>query len=264
MLQIIGISVGLFIALLGGLEMGRWLRRRRGEVDAEAIHSAADEGVAFAVLGLLIAFTFTSSASRFDERRKLINDQANALGTAWLRVDLLPEGDREPIRKGMREWVKLTLDVLPKAAEQEPQTLTAHLRKAQQLQDETWKAAVSAVDRNPKHQYASLVLPPINDWIDLSSTRLQLNNRGLPPLVMPTLIVLSVLASILVGFGMAKTRRSMLHMLSFAGAIAFSLYVIADLNQPRAGLIRVDSADDAMMQLYDSMTSSAPALTNRG
>jgi hypothetical protein len=219
--------------------------------------------VAFAVLGLLIAFTFTSSASRFDERRKLINDQANALGTAWLRVDLLPEPDREPIRKRMREWVKLTLDVLPRAAELDPLALNAQLRKAQQLQDETWKAAVSAVDRSPKVQYANLVLPPINDWIDLSSTRLQLDNRGLPPLVMPTLVVLSVLASVLVGFGMAKTRRSLLHMLSFAGAIAFSLYVIADLNSPRAGLIRVDSADDAMKQLYDSMTPPAPAAVTR-
>jgi hypothetical protein len=73
--------------------------------------------------------------------------------------------------------------------------------------------------------------------------------------VLPTLIALSITASILAGYNMAKAKkRSVVHMIAFAGAVAFSVFVIIDLNQPRAGLIRVDAADHAMQQLYESMT----------
>src|SRR5688572_14963522 len=117
--MLIGIvtSLLLFAALLAALEFGRWLRLRRRQpatdgaaADGGDDYSSAGDGVVFAILGLLIAFTFTASASRFDERRRLIVTQSNAIGTAWLRIDLLAEGDREPIRRCMRDWVKLTLD----------------------------------------------------------------------------------------------------------------------------------------------------------
>ena len=257
MLEFVASSLILFIALLAGLEVGRWLRRRRrddGETSSEV--SAAADGLVFAVLGLLIAFTFTSSASRFDDRRKLIVDQANALGTAWLRLDLLPEVDREPIRKGMREWVKLAIEYFPVSDKQDTPEFEAMVKRSQALQDQTWAAAVAAVDRHPKALYATLILPPINDWIDLSSTRLEMRNRGLPPLVMPTLILLAMISAVLAGYHMGRSaKRSPLHTLAFAGAIAFSLYVILDLNHPRAGLIRIDASDHAMEQLYNSMTA---------
>jgi hypothetical protein len=260
MVQFIGTSVTLFIAMLGSMEFGRWLRRKRVENKADIVESGAVEGVVFAVLGLLIAFTFNTTASRFDDSRRLIVEQANALGTAWLRVDLLPQSDRGPIRRGMRDWVKLSLDFLPSLTERDSAPFSEHLKEAQRLQDQTWKAAVAAVDRNPKPQYALLVLAPINDWIDLSTTRLEINKRDLPPVVMPTLIFLSLLGAMLAGFAMGGTRsRSPLHMLAFAAAIAFCLYVVIDLNHPRAGLIRVDAADEAMRQLYASMTADTQA-----
>jgi hypothetical protein len=228
MVQFIGTSVTLFIAMLGSMEFGRWLRRKRVENKADIVESGAVEGVVFAVLGLLIAFTFNTTASRFDDSRRLIVEQANALGTAWTERDSAP--------------------------------FSEHLKEAQRLQDQTWKAAVAAVDRNPKPQYALLVLAPINDWIDLSTTRLEINKRDLPPVVMPTLIFLSLLGAMLAGFAMGGTRsRSPLHMLAFAAAIAFCLYVVIDLNHPRAGLIRVDAADEAMRQLYASMTADTQA-----
>jgi hypothetical protein len=259
MMQFIGITLGLFVALLLALEFGRWLRRRREKTESSVMDSAGGEGVVFAVLGLMIAFTFNTSASRFDDRRRLIVDQANAVGTAWLRVDLLPESDREPIRKGIRDWVKLELDVVPKSGGQDSPEFNAAVAKAQQLQNQTWAAAIDAVGRNPRPQYASLVLSPINDWMDLTSTRLEMNNRNLPPLVMPTLIFISMIGAVLTGFGMGKSKsRSQLHVLSFAAAIAFSLYVIMDLSKPRLGLIRVDAADDAMRQVYASIAIDSP------
>ncbi len=260
MMQFIGISLSLFVALLLALEFGRRLRQRREKIESSVMDSAGGEGVVLAVLGLMIAFTFNASASRFNDRCKLIVDQANAVSTAWLRVGLLPESDREPIRKGMRDWVKQELDVVPTSGGQDSPAFKATADRARQLQNQTWAAAIDAVGRDARPQYASLVLSPINDWIVLTTTRLEMNNRNLPPLVIPTLIFVSMIGAVLTGFGMGKSKsRSQLHMLSFAAVIAFSLYVIMDLSKPRQGLIRVDAADDAMRQVYALMTIDSPA-----
>lgn len=260
MISLIGKSVLLLLMLLAGLEAGRWLRRSRADAEAATVDSAAAEGVVYAVLGLLIAFTFTTSAGRFDERRKLIVDQANALGTAWLRVDMLAEADREGVRRPMREWVELYLQEPRGESDGEPGQYQAKLQKLLQLQNEAWHTVVPAVDRLTKAPYANLVLPPFNDWIDLSTTRMEMTHRGLPPMVMSTLLALAFAAAILAGYNMAKRpKRSFLHMLLFAGVITFTIYVIMDLNHPRSGLIRIDAADDAMRLLYSSMTSNMPA-----
>ncbi len=260
MLEGIEIPIGLFIALLAALEVGRWLARRRAGTEPASAESNAADGVVFALLGLMIAFTFTSSADRFDERRKLIIEQANVIGTAWLRVDLLAQPDREPIRRCMRDWVKLYLEIVSKPPEEDSAEFKARLVQAHILEDQAWQAAVAAVDRSPRPQYANLVLSPINDWIDLTSTRVEMSDRGLPPLVMPTLIALAIAGAMLAGFGMAKQQaRNPLHILLFAGTIAFSLFVIIDMSHPRSGLVRLDAADRAMKQLYASMTTDVPA-----
>jgi hypothetical protein len=98
------ISIVLFFGLLGGLRVGGMLRR--GVVaEQEGAGSAAADGVVFAVLGLLIAFTFTTSASKFDERRRLIVQQVNALGTAHLRLDVLAPEDRSANRARLADWL---------------------------------------------------------------------------------------------------------------------------------------------------------------
>jgi hypothetical protein len=259
MIEGIETSLGLFFLMLIGLEVGRWLARRRAASEVASTESNAADGVVFALLGLMLAFTFTSSADRFDERRKLIIEQANAIGTAWLRVDLLAQPEREPIRRCMRDWVKLYLETVSVSPEEYSSEFKARYANAQSLQDQAWHAAVAAVDRSPKPQYAALVLSPINDWIDLTSKRVEMSDRGLPPLVMPTLITLAIAGAVLAGFGMAKQQaRNPLHILLFAGTIAFSLYVIIDMSHPRSGLIRIDAADNAMRQLYASMTTDSP------
>ncbi len=264
MMVSIEISLALFVALLGGLEFGRWLRYRMRADDQDLSGASAADGVVFAVLGLLIAFTFTASASRFDQYRKLIIEHANALGTAWLRTSLLPPAEQAPIRERMKQWCKLSLEIPQLSAENDQAKLAAALDTANRLQNEAWQLAVDASQRHPQPQFALLVLPPMNDWIDLTTTRLEMRNRDLPPLVMPTLMAMSIVAAVLAGFGMAKRpTRNLLHMFAFAGVVAFSIYVILDLNEPRSGVIRIDAADNSMRQLYLSMQEAPNPTTTK-
>lgn len=261
--------VALFVGVLAALEAGRRLRRRGVPAGAVVESSPSDTGyaavdaVVFAVLGLLIAFIFAASASRFDERRKLIVDQANALGTAWLRTDLLHEADREPVRQRMRQWVKDSLEVMPAAPDLEAAEFQRQLDGLQRLQSEAWALAVAAAARAPDSRVANvLLLPPINDWIDLSSTRVAMNHRGPPPMSIPTLVTMALVGSLLVGFDMGRSpRRSVAHALVLAGVVTFSVFVIIDLNHHRSGLIRIDSADESMTQLLASMQAATQPAT---
>lgn len=83
-----------------------------------------------------------------------------------------------------------------------------------------------------------------------------MDNLGLPPLVLPTFVGLSLIAAVLAGYSMSAGRRHTLHKLAFAASISFSLYVIMDLNLPRAGLIRVNRIYQLFRDLHDSFATS--------
>jgi hypothetical protein len=257
MMSALGIAVGLFVALVVGIELGRWLRRRSA-IDKEVAGNGTAQSVLFTVLGMVLAFSFSTAASRFDTRKQLIVDQSNALSTAWLRLDLLPEADANPIRVHLKAWAKLALSVAEESPDRNPQAFARLVAEANRHQNEAWRLAVDAVERHPRPQYAGLILSPLNDWMDLTTSRLQIDHRGAPLQVILTLVILSLTAAVLAGHGMtARSRRSPLHVIAFAGAIAFVLFVIIDLSHPRSGLIRVDSVDDAMRAVYESMGNPA-------
>ena len=90
----------------------------------------------------------------------------------------------------MRDWVKLTLDELPKIGIDNEEALGKLLAEAERLQNEAWGLSVAAVQRD-RPQFANVVLPPINEWIDLTTERREMSNLGLPSAVMPTLVVLA-------------------------------------------------------------------------
>jgi hypothetical protein len=245
------ISIGLFVALLIGLDAGRRIGRRMN-VTKEDIGIGAAEGVVFGVFGLIVAFTFSASASRFNERRKLIADQANALGTATLRLDALDPSDRRVIRQKMLEWVQQAQNM--SATEGDAAGREAALARAGALQGDVWRLAAAAVEKKQQPTLWTFVMSPINDWTDLSSTRQAEANLGTPPMIMPTLIVLSLISSLFVGFQMSLYRRhSLLHHVAFAGMLSFLILVIFDLNHPRSGLIQVGAIDQNMTQVEQSL-----------
>ncbi len=248
------ISIGLFFALLVGLQVGRRLGRRFN-LHKDDVGTGATDGVVFAVFGLLVAFTFSATAARFNERKKLIVDQANALGTANLRLDALDPDDRTAIRQKMLQWVQLAQSL--STTEGDAATVNAVIVRASRLQSDVWHLGALAVAKKQQPALWSFVMSPINEWIDLSSTRQAMDNLGAPPLVIPTLVVLSLVAALLAGFHMSRyPRQSMLHCAAFAGIISFVILVIFDLNHPRSGLIQVRSIDQSMAQVEQSIKAA--------
>src|SRR5262249_34411702 len=126
------------------LQIGRLvgIRRRKEDSGTGGEGVGAVDGAVFALLGLLIAFTFSGAASRFDTRRQLIVEETNDVGTAYLRLDLLPSDAQPPLRDSFRRYLDARIEVYRKlpdmvAAKQE-------LAKANELQKQIWRQAVAA------------------------------------------------------------------------------------------------------------------------
>ncbi len=108
------VAIVLFVGMLLLLEMGRRLGNRRLATDPDGARAGTGtvEGAVFALLGLMIAFTFSGAASRFDTRRDLIVQETNAIGTAYLRIDLLPVNAQPAMREHFRQYLDSRLEVI--------------------------------------------------------------------------------------------------------------------------------------------------------
>src|SRR5574344_1051889 len=107
------VAFGLFLSMLLFLELGRQtgLHRLRRDPDGLASGTGTAEGAVFGLLGLLIAFTFSGAAERFEQRRHLITQEANAIGTAYLRLDLLGKTDKAALQKQFADYTLLRASI---------------------------------------------------------------------------------------------------------------------------------------------------------
>ena len=248
-------GLSLFFLMLVAAEVGRHigaarLARHSGEL---AKGSGSTEAAVFALFGLLVAFTFSGAASRFEDRRHLIADEANAIGTAYLRLDLLPSDVQAPLRELFRTYVDVRYGVY-RQYEDDVATRTK-LAESAELQAAIWGMASSAVlEQGTPTSTATLVLGSLNEMIDITDTR-EMATRNHPPLAVFLLLgTLSLACALLVGYDTSpNARRSWLHTVTFAAIVSLTVYVIIDLEFPRLGFIRVDSADVALAELRESM-----------
>lgn len=158
---------GLFLGMLLFIEIGRRIGVRRHSADPGSAHagSGAVDGAVFALLG--IAFTFSGAASRFDERRHLVVEEANDIGTAWLRIDLLPEHRQPALRDLFRQYLDSRLATYRKL----PDFAAAREEAARsvKLQQEIWTQTVSAARESGSQAAHMLLLPALNAIIDITT-----------------------------------------------------------------------------------------------
>lgn len=247
-----------FICLLLGMLLFTEIGRRIGTARL-ARHSQLSEGVGaaegavFGLLGLLLAFAFSGAADRFQDRRHLITAEANAIGTAYLRIDLMPAEAQPELRDLFRRYVDSRLNTY--AAVGDMEAVKRGLAESEQLQLAIWSKAVAAGQApGATTPPIMLLLPSLNEMIDITTDRL-VATRNHPPVALFALLgILAFAGALLVGYsGSVNKDRSWLHTLTFATALSLTIYVIVDLEFPRLGLIRVDGADLVLVELRRSL-----------
>jgi hypothetical protein len=244
----------LFVGMLGMLEVGRRIGARRLARDAEGSRSGGVmDGAVFGLLGLLLAFTFSGAASRFDHRRNLIVDEANAIGTAWLRIDLLPSDAQPAIRDGFRRYLDARVGAYQKLPDVAASKL--ELAGAHHEQEEVWARAAEACRADGGEPARMLLLPAMNEMFDIAHTRAMATRMHPPGVIYGMLAAVAMVGAVLAGYAMAGAgkQRSFLHMVAFAGTIAIAVYAIIEIEYPRQGLVRVDDFDQALVNLRSTM-----------
>jgi hypothetical protein len=247
-------AASLFAGTLGCLLLGwRMGRKRLGSLGENSLAGlGALEGAVFGLMGLLLAFTFTGAAGRFHARRDIITQHVNAIGTAWLRLDLLSDATRDEIRGFFRRYVDAVSDVVGHAGD-DPGGAKA-LDRLSEIQEQIWDKAIRATKTDKSQPLAQVLLPALNEMFDLATARIHATRQHPPIGVFLMLGLLVLVSSLMAGFGMARSESlSPLHVFGYAAITAASVYFILDIEYPRLGLVQIRNFDQAMVELRDSM-----------
>ncbi len=247
-------AVGLFFSMLLLQEVGRRIGIRGRAKDSAGTGAGIGtmEGAVFALLGLLIAFTFSGASSRFDGRRQLVAQEANAIGTAYLRLDLLAPDARSALRLLFSQYLESRLAVYQKLPDME--AAQQEWARGVALQGAIWTQATTACRAQGDPPSCMLLLPALNEMIDITTTRKMSTLIHPPTIIFVLLFGLALGCSLVAGYSMAgSARRSWIHMIVFAAMTAVTVFVILDIEYPRLGLIRVDAADQVLVELRESM-----------
>jgi len=246
------VAVGICAGMLAALEFGRRFGLRHPVPDGDTTSLGVLDGAVLGLLGLLIAFTFSSAASRFEARRQLAVQESNDLGTAWLRLELLPEGPRAELQQLFREYVDQRLAT--HAALPDVDQAAQAWARCGALQTRIWERAQSAAAALPANTASLLLLPALNSMFDTASARRAAFLTHQPPLILAMLIALALGAAALVGHAVARGGRGRwLHTWGFALITSLTCYVILDLEYPSVGLIRMHLGEQLLTEVRASM-----------
>ena len=227
--------------LIGGLiasELGYRLGLRLGpKYEAFARQFDIIRGATFALVAFLVAFAFSGSASRYVDRLDVIVEEANALGTAWLRADVLPDPQKSGLKAALEEY---TADRATILSIRDRTEILRLLSKVDGLHKRMWADAIAGAKGNAP--LMNLILPSLNDVIDLHTKHLALATRHLPLPIMIVLLATAALSLVLVGFGNGHAGRRFPVLDSmYAIVLAVALWMTFDLDRPRQGLIQVSN-----------------------
>jgi hypothetical protein len=236
------------------LVLGQRLGRRSLAQEADVARSRLTgvETAIFGLMGLMIAFTFSGAAARYELRRQLTVEEANAIGTAYLRLDLLPAASQPALRDRFRRYVTARIAVYRVLPDIE--TSNAQAAIATTLQQEIWTGVLAALKEAPP-QATIVVVPALNQMIDITTARAIAALTHTPKLIFSVLLILGLVCSMLAGYVLAYTNTGnvRLHVVAFAVVVTLTIYLIFDLDYPRFGIIRLDFADQGLIDLLAGM-----------
>jgi len=236
-------------AVEAGAALARITLRQKKEKEPEAPLGSL-VGAVLGLLAFILAFTFGMTASRFDARRQLVLQEANALGTTYLRAGLLPQTQGLEIRRLLREYADVRLNTTSGNVQEA-------LNKSEDIHGRLWAQAKALVQTDMDSEIRSLFIAGLNEVIDLHQSRKTVGLQyRIPGTVWMAVYLLSVLSMLTVGYqvGMSGTRR-LRGTPVLAAAFSLVILMIADIDRPGEGLMRVSQqpiADVQQMMLRDS------------
>ena len=250
--ELIDSPVFIFLLNLMVLSLSAWIGasvlRGHKELDREARENLGVVlAAALTLLGLIIGFTFSMAITRYDLRKNYEEAEANAIGTEYVRADLLPAADASSTRVLLRRYIDERVSFYEL---RDPGGLRHINAQTEQLQSELWSAVKAPALAQP-NSVTTLVLSGMNDVLTSQGyTQAAWWNR-IPGAAWALMVVIAVLCNAMIGYagGKQKSRSVLLLVLPFVVSISF--FLIADIDSPSGGIIRVNPQN--LLNLADSL-----------
>jgi hypothetical protein len=208
---------------------------------------------------LLLAFTISGALQRFDDRRQLVIQEANAASTAHDRLALF-EGDvGRDLQNKLKDYVQARIDLYRMPHDYSLLKRTEFFSQEQEdkifsFKNRLWNAAVGACPQSSFRPACGQALPALANLFEVARLRLGAAEKHPPQVVYVMLFGLGLGGSLLAGFGMAAAKsRSWIHMLIFAATLTVTLYTLTDMEYPRLGLIRIENFDHFLVDAHQQM-----------
>lgn len=234
------------IVFLLATRIGAAIARRSTSKLTDHPHFGVIQGAILSILGLLLGFGFSGAMGRFVDRQDLIVQEANALGTFALRLDLLSPEARGDLRALTREYTQDRLELV----RGEQHMNLESLQRIQLLQTRLWARTIAAVEERPATMMP--LLNPLNEVFDVFTKRQAATRRHTPPLVIAGMLLCALTAAVAVGYSSPKDAlRLKLPSMLLALLIALVVWITIDLDYPRVGFIRV--SDQPMIDVLKAI-----------
>lgn len=235
-LIVLTLLVALIITIELGFRIGKQFFNATDKSAKSQINSI--QGSILGVLALLLGFTFSLSLQRYDNRSEAVVNEANAIGTAMLRADVLPDSVRSPSQKLIRDYLDLRVQAGKISLDRGEERQTV-LIQSNKIQATLWKNATQATDENPGPVTVSF-MQSLNEMIDAFGSRDAALNRHVPEVVLFLMFGALILTASLVGYasGVAGHRAAFAVYLLLI-LILVMVFIIIDLDRPRRGIVEV-------------------------
>jgi hypothetical protein len=227
------IGFGALLVLWAAAQAGDLLGRKRAQGDQDWEEFGLVVSATLTLLALLIGFSFSMAIGRYDQRKNFEEEEANAIGTEYVRADLLPEPARSKVKDQLVEYLQLRIRRYELHASDDANEIVS---KTARLQGEMWNEVEKAAETNP-NQITATIVTGMNDVLNRQGYTQAARLNRIPIPAWELMIAIAVFSNFLVGYG-AKKRHSFMFLI-LPMAIAVSFFLIADIESPQGGIIRV-------------------------
>jgi hypothetical protein len=221
------------IVLWLSVQIGAFIRRRRPMPQDERDDFTLVINAGLTLLALIIGFSFSMAVSRYDQRKDYEEEEANAIGTEYVRTDFLPASDAANVRNLLERYLEQRISFY---TTHDLYRLAQIDRETARLQSEMWTTVKSSAEAHPTPP-VTLAVWGMNDVLNRQGyTQAAWWNR-IPVAAWSLMVFLAICCSLLVGYGSRQRERFLFTVLPFLVSVAF--FLIADIDSPRTGVIRV-------------------------
>ncbi|HEX6181802.1 MAG TPA: hypothetical protein VFZ47_11200 [Chitinophagaceae bacterium] len=236
----------IFLTIILGFRYSELQHRKNPKQPREGLGPI--ETSLLGLMALMLSFTFGLASSKFENRRHVITEEANNIGTAILRCDLYPDSMRRLFHQDFREYLNARIAYYD--ARDDEQKIQAALKDGNKYSYRIWKRAAQDAHELDHRVRAEKMIPAVNAMIDIVTTRDTARLAMVPPVILIVLAVLMLIASFLVGYGQ-KGRRNLVLVTGFALMTTIALYVIIELDRPRRGILNLNKEEHRIVELKE-------------